>query len=279
MGEDRGVSNQECKHGFELEFCDICSPRSAPEPMKPARRTTPVERAPRAPRSTTGTPSPRPAKRPASGSPRGPIINTATHRVFHVTHRDTLEWILEHGELRSDTETPVDLSTPLIRELRASVPATFETATEPATTVAECVSFALSDQASWWRDLRDGALDRTRWSDAARALRPSDLVVLVATLGALPDAVVTDADAASAVARIARTPEEITRVIARVKAGTGALEGEVLVPRPVTFESIVLIGVANEPARDRVREMLSASGREDVRVALSPEWFAPTPPV
>ena len=273
MGEDGVVSNQECKHGFELEFCDICSPRRAPEPMKPARRTTPVVRAPRAPRSTTGATTPRSSsRRPVSGSPRGPIINTATHRVFHVTHRDTLEWILEHGELRADVETPVDLSTPLIRELRATVPAT------EGLTVADCVSFALSDQASWWRDLRDGALDRTRWSDAARELRPADLVVLVATLGSLPDAVVSDADAASTVARIASTPEEIARTIAKVKAGTGGLEGEVLVPRPVTFESVVLIGVANEPARDRVREMLAATNRRDVRVALSPEWFAPTPP-
>lgn len=202
-----------------------------------------------------------------------PIIDPTTHRVFHVTHRDTLEWILDSGELRADAEVPVDLSTPLIRELRTTVPAT------PTSTVADCVAFALSDQASWWRDLRDGAADRTRWSDAARALRPADLVVLVATLGALPDAVVTDADAASAVARIARTPEEIARTIARVKAGTGALEGEALVPGPVSFDAVVLIGVANEPARDRVREMLAATDRSNVRVLLSPEWFNPTPPV
>lgn len=255
------MSGEECIHGFEREFCDICSPRSAPEPVRPARRAPTAERAPRAPRAS--------APREPRG-PRGPVIDPATHRVFHVTHRDTLEWILDTGALVAGAEVPVDLSTPLIRELRATVPATDDA------TVADCVAFSLSDQASWWRDLRDGALDRTRWTDAARALRPTDLVVLVATLGSLPGAVVTDADAASAVARVAREPEAIARTVARVKAGTGALEGEALVPGPVPFESIVLIGVANEPARDRVRELLAAAGRKDVRILLSPEWFQPS---
>jgi len=258
------VSGEECIHGFEREFCDICSPRKAPEPVRPARRAPATERSPRPSRASTAG-----SARDSSG-PRGPVIDPATHRVFHVTHRDTLEFILDAGELIPGAEVPVDLSTPLIRELRATVPATDDA------TVADCVAFALSDQASWWRDLRDGALDRTRWTDAARALRPTDLVVLVATLGALPGAVVTDADAASAVARVAREPEAIARTIARVKAGTGALEGEALVPGPVPFEAIVLIGVANEPARDRVRELLAATGRRDVRILLSPEWFQPS---
>ena len=113
------------------------------------------------------------------------------------------------------------------------------------------------------------------WSDAARAARHADFVVLVATLGGLGDVVVTDADAASAVARFARTPEEIARTLARVRAGAGALEGEALAAGPVPFESIVLVGVANEPARESVRELLAAHGRRDVRVALSPEWLLP----
>ena len=255
------MSGEECIHGFEREFCDICSPRATPEPVKPVRRAPASDRTPRASRASTAG-SPR--------GPRGPVLDPSAHRVFHVTHRDALEWILDAGALVAGTETPVDLSTPLIRELRATVPATDEAS------VAECVPFALSDQASWWRDLRDGALDRTRWTDAARELRPTDLVVLVATLGALPGVVVTDADAASAVARVAREPEEIARTIAKVKAGTGALEGEALVPGSVSFDAVVLIGVANEPSRDRVRDLLADAGRGNVRVLLSPEWFSPS---
>ncbi len=261
------MSSQECIHGFEIELCDLCSPRRAPEPARPARRA-PQERPPRAPGAST--------RRPASAGPRvsrGPVVDPAQHRVFHVTHRDTLEWILDTGVLTAGAEPPVDLSTPLIRELRATAPAG-EDRDGADLSVADCVAFALSDQASWWRDLREGALDRTRWSDAARATRPTDLVVLVARLGDLPSAVVTDADAASTVARLARTPEEITRTVARVRSGTGALEGEALVPGEVPFDAIVLIGVANEPARDRVREMLAAAGHGNVRVLLSPEWFS-----
>ena len=252
------MAERECIHGFEPEFCDICTPRRAPEPVRPVRRTAPsAERAPRAPR-------PAPVR-----AQRLPTFDPSRHRVFHVVHRDTLAGILADGALRADATPPVDLSTPLIRELRATVPATADER------VSDRVAFALSDQASWWRDLRDGALDRTRWSDAARAARHADFVVLVATLGGLGDVVVTDADAASAVARFARTPEEIARTLARVRAGAGALEGEALAAGPVPFESIVLVGVANEPARESVRELLAAHGRRDVRVALSPEWLLP----
>lgn len=255
------MPDQECIHGFESGLCDVCAPRRPAEP----RRAASAPRASRGPATRSSTPGR--AGLTAPRASRVPPFDPSQHRVFHVTHRDTLEWILDDGALRAGAEAPVDLSTPLIRELRASAPA------GPERSVADCVAFALSDQASWWRDLREGALDRSRWSEAARAARPADLVVLVARLGDLPGAVVTDADAASAVARLARTPEEIARTLARARAGSGALDGEALVPGDVPFESVVLVGVANEPARDRVRELLAAAGHGDVRVALSPEWL------
>lgn len=254
MREDEGVT-RECIHGFEIELCDICSPRRPPE------RTVPSRRAPDSVR-----PGGRGSRPKTSRARATPIIDPAQHRVFHVTHVDTLDAILHDGALRPAVAAPVDLSTPLIRQLRASVPAT------PDRAVSECVSFAISDQASWWRDLREGAHDRTRWSDAARSARPADLVVLVARLGDLSGAVVADADAASAVARIAREPAEIARAVARSR-GEGSRDGEALVPGDVPIESVVLIGVANEPARDRVRQMFASAGYPGVRVALSPEWF------
>lgn len=256
------MADLECIHGFEPAFCDICTPRRAPDPVRPVRKAAPA--AARSAQRPLRTPKPEPVR-----ASRGPVFDPARHRIFHVTHRDTLDAILADGALRPGAMPPVDLATPLIRELRGSVPATDEAS------VAETVAFALSDQASWWRDLRDGAPDHTRWSDAARQARPADLVVLVTTLGSLQDPIVTDADAAAAVARFARTPEEIARTIARVRSGTGALEGEALVTAPVPLEAVVLVGVANEPAREAVRAAFAAHGRRDVRIALSPEWFLP----
>ena len=60
-------------------------------------------------------------------------------------------------------------------------------------------------------------------------------------------------------------------------ADIGLREGELLAGASVPVSSIALIGVAHEPARDRVREILadawpSGSGAAP-KVAVYPPWF------
>jgi hypothetical protein len=57
---------------------------------------------------------------------------------------------------------------------------------------------------------------------------------------------------------------------------TGLEAAEALSPVPVPLSSVALIGVANEPVRDRVREMLRGASATP-RVAVYPPWFQPTP--
>ena len=44
-------------------------------------------------------------------------------------------------------------------------------------------------------------------------------------------------------------------------------------PHPVGFDSIALIGVANDRVRDQVRDMLSRAGGYAPKVAVYPPWF------
>lgn len=240
----------ECIHGLEVPLCDICYPKAPPERPAPARATRPAST--RAPRAATVTTSRR-------------SIDPAQQRVYHVTHLRNLEAILSTGALEAMATPVVDLSSPLTRELRL-------TAETPAgTSVAEYVPFYLTPSALVWDDLRRGAADETRWSAAARAAASGDLVVLVTTVAALGEgALVADGDAAGSVTRFSGG-DDIVRALTRLHDSERLDEAEVLALGSVAFDTIQLLGVANDPVRERVRAVLGSGVR--TKVAVYPPWF------
>ena len=63
------------------------------------------------------------------------------------------------------------------------------------------------------------------------------------------------------------------RMLARLHNTEQLLDAEVLVAGSVPFEAVQLIGVANEPQRDRVRGILDDSSARP-KVSVYPPWFA-----
>jgi hypothetical protein len=61
-------------------------------------------------------------------------------------------------------------------------------------------------------------------------------------------------------------------MLARLYGTDQAKDAEVLVKGSVSFDAVQLIGVANDPARDRVRGILDAAGVR-TKVAVYPPWF------
>lgn len=260
------MAAEECIHGLEPGLCDICTPRVAPEPV---RRTA----APRAPRASLRTPpaSRSTATRPASAASVPAVrIDRPTQRLFHVTHLDNLPGIVAEG-LVPAAQPAVDLSSPVTRELRRS--------TEIAgLSVADTVSFHLAPDATRWVELRSGATGAT-WSDAARQIAPTDLVVLVTTIGQAAAAsqatILTDGDAAATLTRFAATDEAQTTMLRRMRSEEeGLVDAEFLVPSIVPFSAIAVIGLANEPAKERLRAALPAGARTP-KVSVYPPWFQP----
>jgi hypothetical protein len=236
----------ECIHGLEIPLCDACYPKAQPVATAPVR--------------TARTSSPRVARVAGVRTTRKSVDPTR-QRVYHVTHIGNLESILDADELRADATPQVDVSTPLTRELRV----TAEVA--PERSVAGYVPFYLVPTASRWDELRQGAVDETRWSAAARSAASVDFVVLVTTVSALgADAVVADGDAAASLTRFA-TGDAITPALTKLHDTETFDAAEMLAWESVPFSSIQLIGVANDRVRDRVRELTST------KVAVYPPWF------
>jgi len=185
--------------------------------------------------------------------------------VYHLTHVGNLEQILESGQLRSaqsavagpsappTTQVPaIDLSSVPTRELREMAEV------RPGLTVARCVPFFLSPNAELWNELRSGRVESTRWSDVAHAAASTDFIMLVTTIGALgADAVIADDDAAGSFTRFSALPDDRARFFSRLTPEQ-LLRAEVLAPGTVALDAVQLIGVANDPMRERVREMLVA---------------------
>lgn len=239
----------ECIHGFENGLCDSCFPKAAPVKPVAARVVQP--------RTSSGGRAPK--------EPRRPAFVVADQRVYHVTHVSNLEAIVDAGELSASSEPVVDVSSALTHELRST--AEFGAGRR----VSDHVAFYLSPQATVWDSLREGAVD-PRWSDAARTSASSDFVVLVSNIGALGTPVVTDSDAAGSLTRFATDADSVDRLL-RVLYGTKqARDAEVLAPEAIPFTAIQLVGVANEPMRDRVREIVGST-----KVVVYPPWFQPTP--
>jgi hypothetical protein len=254
----------ECIHGFDEGECDICFPRKAPEP--------PPTVAAAATRTATRTAPPRQrrlAERPAGAPPKLPPFGS--RRLYHVTHARNLEAILLDGAIRAagtGVDPDVDITAPVLRRLRA------ETSVGDGRAVADFVPFALSTEATWWRELREGA-EGARWSAAARLTTSTEYVALVVAAERIgPDVVIAEGDSsAPATHFLIGEPPRSLAIAARVDPEL--VTTEVLVADRVPLEAVVLLGVPNEPMRSRVRRMYQAVEATPPKIVVHPPWFAP----
>ena len=197
-----------------------------------------------------------------------PTLRLPGRRVHHVTHVRTLESIALDGELRADAEPDVDVSSATTRELRA-------TATVPdGRSVASFVAFSIAQDSTRWQELREGA-EGAHWSDAARAARTTDFVILAVPVDALGDDIVfADGDAGAAATRFTIGVEPGTQALRRLHATDPDFrDAELLVRGPVPLSAVAAITVANERVRDRVRELFSDAGLTAPRIAVYPPAF------
>ncbi len=159
------------------------------------------------------------------------------------------------------------ISSATTRELRASV----ELATGGF--VADRVPFQLSPNATRWNEVRSGAVG-PHWSDAARAANPLEFVILVTSAGAVgADILFANGDAAAPATRFAAGDAGTALLRSTYALDPELLDAEVLAAAPVPFSSITLVGVANEPVRDQVRQLLADVGGAAPKVAVYPPWF------
>lgn len=253
----------ECIHGFDEGLCDICFPRRAPEPVR--RAATATARRPAASRSPGST-------SPAARASAKPSLLLSTQRIYHVTHLRNLEAIVIDEAIRADAVPEVDISSATTRELRRS------TELAAGGTVADRVTFQLSPNAARWNEVRNGALG-AHWSDAARAANPLEFVILVTSAGAVgPDVIFANGDAAAPATRFASGDDGTVLLRATAALDPELRDAELLAASPVPFSAITLIGVANEPVRDQVRQLLADAGvghggGAAPKVAVYPPWF------
>ena len=251
----------ECIHGFDDGLCDTCFPKAPPERPAAARPAS---------RSVAGSAPRREAR--ATTAPRkvsAPPPNLLDQRVYHVTHVSNLVRILEAGLVAPALAMPeVDVSSALTRELRETAIVT------GGGSVAEYVPFHLAADSTAWLELRGGAA-QPRWSAQARAASSTDFLFLVSTVRAVStqpaDVAVSDGDASATLTRFA-TGDAVIGMLSRLHGSTQAVEAELLVRQSVPMDAVQLIGVANDPVRDRVRELLETAGRR-TKVAVYPPWF------
>ncbi|CAN5139392.1 hypothetical protein BH11ACT3_BH11ACT3_17950 [soil metagenome] len=258
----------ECIHGFEVGLCDSCYPRQTAEQAK-ALATTARRAASGVPKRVAG------AKGSSHAAPAATSVTLATQRIFHVTHISNLEQIVAEGMIRADATPAVDVSSALTRELRSATPLA------GGAPVSAHVPFYLSPNASRWDELRSGAVG-AHWSDAARAAKPAEFVVLATAADAIGvDVIVADGDATSHETRFAYGEPAAMPFLRRVRGDDpDFLEPEVLGPSVVAFDVIATIGVANERVRDQVKVILAGHVNDmngaAPKVAVYPPWFVPT---
>lgn len=240
----------ECIHGFEGTQCDICFPAATPARPAAAR---PV--------------ASRPVRRTAPVRASTPAVSTAETRIHLALSIAELAAVLDRGTITPQNALVHALASELGRELRDSA----DVAGRPASAF---VPFSLEPAGGPWEQVRQGAIG-PQWADAARRSVPADFVVLVSTLARVgEDVIVADGDASGSLTRLARTPDDLRRMLGRLRDDSDARSAaEVLVPGQVPFEAIQLIGVANDPAKERVRALLAQHGLS-TRVAVYPPWFA-----
>lgn len=255
----------ECIHGFDDGMCDSCFPRARPEPAASRGATTTAQAAPR-------VSTPRVRRAPGSSATgAGRVPSFASRRLYHVTHARNLEAILLDGailSIASGADPDVDVSAPVVRQLRATAEV------GDGRTVAEFVPFGLSPDADRWAELREGALG-SHWSTAAKLTGPTEYTMLVVAAEKLgEDIVIADGDAsAPATTFSAKDPSRAISRATRSDADLGSVE--VLVADRVPLSAVLLIGVPNDPMRNRVRRMFDAVDSPPPRIVVHPPWFIP----
>ncbi len=281
----------ECIHGLEGRLCDQCFPPAPPVasavPDKPARART--SNTASTLRSTPSRVS-RPARRSTSSSLSKPLDDVGVQRIYHVTHRSNLAGILAAGQLLADANEGwkirplVDISTGDARRARREMPV----AGRPDLAVANYVPFFLTPDSAVWSTVRARTAD-PRLAIDFEEFSASDFVMLVSTVKTVVDhraddegtdaaaVVVTDGDAAHALTRFASTRLDADRMLHRLRADKDSpaiLSAEFLVQGSLPFELVSLVGVANDRARDEVKDTLHAAGFRP-KVSVYPPWFQP----
>jgi len=260
--------SDECIHGFEVGMCASCYPKAVAEAdAKPARVARTREPARQALRSSPNRSAPATAKQKA--------VDVGELRIYHVTHINNLPGILATGALLADTSTAwverpaVDISRPELREARRSAHAS-ETGV-----VADYVPFFVSPNSTLWTAIRAGDMSEPRLAPQARELPANEFIVLVSTVGTAgrDRVVVTNGDATGIVTRFTATPDQAEAQLRKLQGDDQSLaEAELLVHESFPFESVTLIGVANDKVRNEVRDQLAAAGHSP-KLSIYPPWF------
>jgi hypothetical protein len=246
----------ECIHGLDKAMCDLCTPKPIPKVEQSAPKVV-------RPRVSA-------AKARVAGA-AGPTVQSVDQRIYHITHLRNLEAIVRSGCLLSDShgaEPVVDISSASNREERRE-------ATVDGAPVAGFVPFFVSPDAVLWRDIRASVPD-PRLAPTVRETAPAEYVVLVTTIGKAgrDNSVVATGDATDAGTRFATTPEQATRELGRMRGDEDVLDrAELLVHERLPFDAVTLIGVANDRARNEVRDILAGS-EFTTKVSIYPPWFA-----
>jgi hypothetical protein len=263
---------EECIHGLDNGLCDACFPKARPEVAATAVVTKP--------RVTRPRPAPLTApRRPVSSAAAASADDIGQQRIYHLTHVDNLASILEHG-IRADAadaSPSVDISSEDNRNSRRTI-----VVNDDGATVASYVPFFISPTSSVWESVRTRAADPRLTLDDHSV--PADYVLLVSSVKTVVDAneaeeeapvVVTDGDAAHALTRFATTRDAGERVLRKLRADDESgriLAAELLVKDAVPVELISLIAVANDRARNTVKDIQKSVGNT-TRVAIHPPWF------
>jgi hypothetical protein len=267
--------------------CAICFPK--PEPVPPPRVVNRTSR--------TGTTASTPRRSPrvaggASAASRAAAtpkkqINVGEQRIYHLTHIDNLPQIIATGAILADTNDELDkrpafdISAPATREARHRA-----TVFEPeGVAVADYVPFFLSPNASVWRNIRSQIPD-VRLSTNAHEASAYDFVLLISTIQQAYQAqdaadaanvIVTDGDASGTLTRFGTSRESSERMLRGMRADEESdtiLHAELLVRARLPFDSVTLIGVANDNVRNAVKQILGRAAYKP-KVSVYPPWFQP----
>lgn len=239
----------ECIHGLEVPLCDSCYPKKSAEVETVTRRSA---------HPRTAGSGARSAPNSSASAVRMASFRLGDQRLYHAVRLADLAAIIETGAVIAPgtwiPEPDVDPAR------RAS------SVVDASRSVSDFVAFALTPESRSWRRMRDAGATR---DDDVAAASVADFVVLVTSFSALGDVageiVVADDDAGAPTTRFTTDAEQVIR---RLRGIDELDRAEALVPGLVPLEAIQLIGVANDPVRDRVRELTG------IRVAVYPPWFA-----
>ncbi|MET0977138.1 MAG: DarT ssDNA thymidine ADP-ribosyltransferase family protein [Leifsonia sp.] len=248
-------------------------------PVKKARAASSRGTSLREPVSGSGT---------ATKAARKPPVPVADRRIYHVTHIGNLAAIVERGSVLSEASAvagAVDDAVPVFSQQALSDRSATRVPGRDSG-VADHVSFTLTPNSSVWESIRAG-IDDPRLDPAAAGAAPAEFVILVSTVRlaiaarAADDAaagsgvVVTDGYAAGALTRFATTGDDVQRMLSALgddDEPSALVDAELLVPGDFPFESVTLIGVANDRVRDEVRRIHHAAAHAP-KVAVYPPWF------